>query len=229
MSKIIVMLGAPGAGKGTQARLLAERFDYPQVATGEILREMATAETPLGRDIRETLAAGRLVGDEVLADVIWKRTSQPDCRDGYILDGFPRTLRQERLLEEVAAQQAKRICVVRVVVSLESLMKRLTGRRTCSKCGEIYNIYLRPPRREGVCDFDGAPLRQRADDRAETVSTRLAAYEESTAPLVEYYRASGRLTEVDGERPVEEVFRQLCAAVGCPGAQAAGGAEDPGS
>jgi len=211
MSKIIVMMGAPGAGKGTQARLIAERCGYPQISTGDILREMARADTPLGHEIKATQAAGRLVSDEVLAEIMLARTSQPDCRDGYILDGFPRTLEQTRLLEDIAKRQEKSILVLKVVVPRDSLMKRLTGRRTCTRCGEIYNIYLRPPRVEGICDLDGAPLAQRSDDRAETVSTRLEAYERSTAPLIDYYRRSGRLIEIDGERPVTEVFEDLCA------------------
>ena len=211
MSKIVVMMGAPGAGKGTQARLLAEKFGYPQISTGDILRQMAKEETPLGREIRETQAAGRLVSDEVLAEVILARTSQPDCRDGYVLDGFPRTLDQVRLLEDLAKRQRKEICVIKVVVPRASLMQRLTGRRTCTHCGEIYNIFLRPPQREGFCDLDGAPLAHRSDDKSETVSTRLEAYERSTAPLIDYYRQSGRLVEIDGERPVEDVFGELYA------------------
>jgi adenylate kinase len=209
MQKIIVMMGAPGAGKGTQARLLAERLGYPQISTGDILREMAAAETPLGREIRARQAAGRLVSDDVLAEVILTRTSRPDCANGYILDGFPRTLNQARMLEQLAARQSKDVILARVVVSEDSLMKRLTGRRICSQCGEIYNIYLRPPQHEGFCDLDGAPLLQRSDDNAESVQTRLRAYEESTAPLIDYYRNSGRLLEIDGERPVEEVFRAV--------------------
>src|ERR1041385_8732662 len=164
MTKIVVMMGAPGAGKGTQARLLAEKFGYPQISTGDILRQMAKEDTPLGREIRETQAAGRLVSDEVLAEVILSRTSQPDCRDGYVLDGFPRTLDQAQLLEGLAKRQGKDICVVKVVVPRASLMQRLTGRRTCTQCGEIYNIYLRSPQREGLCDVDGAPLAHRSDD-----------------------------------------------------------------
>lgn len=209
MQKIIVMMGAPGAGKGTQARLLAERLGYPQISTGDILREMAAAETPLGREIRARQAAGKLVSDDVLAKVILTRTSRPDCANGYILDGFPRTLNQARMLEELASRQGKNVILARVVVSEDSLMKRLTGRRICSQCGEIYNIYLRTPQHEGFCDLDGAPLLQRSDDNAESVQTRLRAYEESTAPLIDYYRISGRLLEIDGERPVEEVFRAV--------------------
>jgi adenylate kinase len=209
MQKIIVMMGAPGAGKGTQARLIAERLAYPQISSGDILREMAAADTPLGREIKARQAAGRLVSDDVLAEVILTRTSEPDCENGYILDGFPRTLNQARVLEKLAAQQGNQIILVRVVVSEDSLLKRLTGRRTCTKCGEIYNLYFRPPAREGICDLDGAPLSQRADDNPESVRTRLRAYEESTAPLINYYQVSGRLLEIDGEKPVEEVFREV--------------------
>jgi adenylate kinase len=209
MQKIIVMMGAPGAGKGTQARRLAERLGYPQISTGDILREMAAAETPLGREIRARQAAGRLVSDDVLAEVILTRTSRPDCASGYILDGFPRTLNQARMLERLSGQQGKDVILLRVVVSEDSLMKRLTGRRTCSQCGEIYNVYLRPPQHEGFCDLDGAPLEQRSDDNAESVTTRLRAYEESTAPLIDFYRSSGRLFEINGELPVDEVFRSV--------------------
>jgi adenylate kinase len=213
MQKIIVMMGAPGAGKGTQARLIAERLGYPQISSGDILREMAAADTPLGREIKARQAAGRLVSDDVLAEVILTRTSEPDCANGYILDGFPRTLNQARVLEKLAAQQGNQIILVRVVVSEDSLLKRLTGRRTCTKCGEIYNIYYRPPAQEGICDIDGAPLSQRADDNPESVRTRLRAYEESTAPLINYYQVSGRLLEIDGEKPVDEVFREVMSVV----------------
>ena len=209
MGKIIVMVGAPGAGKGTQARLLAEHFGYPQISTGEILREMALADSPLGREIRELQASGRLVSDDTLAQVILSRTSQPDCADGYILDGFPRTLKQAAMLEDLARKQGKEVVLVRVVVSDEALMKRVTGRRNCPCCKEIYNIYFRPPRQAGICDLDGQTLAQRSDDNEDAVATRLAAYQESTAPLIEFYRASGRLVEIDGELPVEQVFQRM--------------------
>jgi adenylate kinase len=213
MSKIIVMLGAPGAGKGTQARLLSEKYKYPKISTGDILREMSRADTPLGRELRETIAAGDLVSDEILAEVIKSRTSSEEYARGYILDGFPRTLKQAALLEELAQPQGKKVLAVRIAVTHDCLIKRLTGRRTCTKCGEIYNIYYRPPAREGFCDLDGAPLEQRSDDNEESVERRLAAYEASTAPLIDYYRQSGRLIEVDGERPVQEVFERLSEAI----------------
>src|SRR5262245_14920744 len=180
MSKIIVMIGAPGAGKGTQARLLSEKFGYPQISTGDILREMARADTPLGKEIKETLASGKLVSDQILAEVILNRTSREDCKDGFILDGYPRTLEQANMLEKLAASQEKEILLVHVVVDGDLLFKRMTGRRVCTKCGEIYNIYSRPPKREGYCDFDGAPLIQRSDDLPETVSRRFEAYRVAT-------------------------------------------------
>jgi len=213
MSKIIVIIGAPGAGKGTQSRLLSEKYGYPQISTGDILREMAQADTPLGRRIKKTMAAGKLVSDKILAEVIRTRTSQPDCSNGYILDGYPRTLSQAHLLEELASKQGKQVHLARVIVSEEALFKRLTGRRTCSRCGEIYNIYFRPPKVEGVCDMDGAPLTQRSDDNPESVSKRFEEYRQSTAPLIDYYHQSGRLIELDGELPVSEVFEKLCAAI----------------
>jgi adenylate kinase len=213
MGKIIVMVGAPGAGKGTQSRLLAEHFGYPQISTGEILREMALADTPLGREIKELQASGRLVSDDVLAQLILARTSQPDGQDGYILDGFPRTLKQAELLETLAEQQGKDVVLVRVVVSHDSLLKRLTGRRTCNRCGEIYNVYSRPPKVDGRCDLDGGSLTQRSDDNPDAVENRLKAYEESTAPLIDYYKNSGRLIEIDGEKPVGEVYEKLISVI----------------
>jgi adenylate kinase len=213
MSKIIVIIGAPGAGKGTQSRLLSEKYGYPQISTGDILREMGRADTPLGRKVKETMATGRLVSDEILAEVIRARTLQSDCANGYILDGYPRTLNQAHQLEELASKQAKQVRLARVVVSEDVLFKRLTGRRACPVCGEIYNIYFRPPKVDGICDLDGATLTQRSDDNPESVSKRFEEYQRSTAPLIDYYRQSGRLIEIDGELPVNEVFDKLLAAV----------------
>jgi adenylate kinase len=216
MAKIIVMMGPPGAGKGTQARLLSERCGLPQISTGEILREMAKADSPLGQKIKEDLEDGRLVGDDVLADIILKRTSQPDCEGGYILDGYPRTLEQARLLENLAASEGHEVRLIKIVIPRDLLMQRLTGRRICPKDGEIYNIYFRPPRAKGLCDLDGAPLIQRADDLAETVISRLEDYERWTEPLIAYYKATERLTEIDGTLPVAEVFDTLLSAIAAP-------------
>ncbi len=204
------MIGPPGAGKGTQARLLSEKYGYPQISTGDILREMAQADTELGKEIKKTLAAGKLVSDEILAQVILTRTSQSDCENGYILDGYPRTINQANLLEDLSEKQGKDVFLVRVITPEEVLFKRLTGRRTCPTCGEIYNIYFRPPRLAGVCDLDGEPLKQRSDDNPDSVTRRFEEYKTSTAPLIEYYRRSGRLIEIEGEGLVSEVFGKLC-------------------
>jgi adenylate kinase len=213
MSRIIVMIGPPGAGKGTQARLLSEKYGYPQISTGDILREMAQADTALGQEIKTTLASGKLVSNEILAKVILTRTSQPDCENGYILDGYPRTINQANLLEDLSEKQGKDVFLVRVIIHEDVLFKRLTGRQTCPKCGEIYNAYFRPPKQAGICDVDGEQLKQRSDDNPESVTRRFAEYKTSTAPLIEYYRQSGRLIEIDGEGPVSEVFEKLCTVI----------------
>ena len=203
------MMGAPGAGKGTQTRLLSEKYGYPQISTGDLLREMSQAETPLARQLKETISSGALVSDGVLADLIISRTSAEDCKNGYILDGFPRTLIQANLLDDLAQRQGNEIRVFSVALSMDCLLKRLSGRRTCTLCGEIYNIFFRPPKREGFCDNDQAPLQQRSDDFEESVNRRLAAYQEMTLPLIDYYRKGGRLKEIDGQRSVAEVFAKL--------------------
>ncbi len=213
MSRVIVIIGPPGAGKGTQARLLSEKYGYPQISTGDILREMAQAETTLGQEIRATLASGKLVSDEILAEVIRTRTARPDCKNGYILDGFPRTINQAHQLEELAERQEKEVLLVRAMVHQEVLFKRLTGRYTCPKCGEIYNVYFRPSKVEGICDQDGEPLKQRSDDNPESVLRRFEEYKTATAPLIEYYGQSGRLIEIDGEGKVEEIFEKLCSLI----------------
>ena len=213
MSKIIVMIGQPGAGKGTQARLLSEKFGYPQISTGDMLREIARTDSPLGLELKQIMNSGKLVSDEILTEVLLARTSREDCRRGYILDGYPRTLTQAHLLEQMAERQKKSIMLISVAVDEEILLKRLTGRLTCSQCGEIYNIYFCPPNVEGICNLDGAELRKRGDDTPEAVAQRLAAYQASTAPLIAYYRQSGRLIEVDGGQPVNDVFKQVCSSL----------------
>jgi adenylate kinase len=175
MGKIIVLIGAPGAGKGTQARLLMERRGLPQISTGDMFREMKTLDTPLAREVQAIMAAGTLVPDDVTYRMVEDRTSRPDCSDGYILDGYPRTAVQAEQLEELAKTQGNEIQAIEVDVPREELMKRLTGRRSCPVCGEIYNIYSKPPETEGVCDeHPEAKLVHRADDNEESVATRLA-------------------------------------------------------
>lgn len=202
-------MGAPGAGKGTQSRLLSNKFGYPQVSTGDILRRIAQEDTELGQELRATLSSGKLVSDTFLAEVILERTSKLDCEGGYILDGYPRTLAQAKLLEELAAKQKHTILLIRIAVRRETLLKRLTGRRVCAQCGEIYNIYYKAPRKANTCDLDFGALVRRSDDDEEKVSTRLQAYIESTAPLFDYYGETNRLLAIDGERAVEEIFGEL--------------------
>ncbi len=208
-ARILVIMGAPGVGKGTQARLLSDKTGFPQISTGDILREMAKAETPLGHEIRQTQAAGRLVSDEVLAEVIRTRTAQADCANGYILDGYPRTLNQARMLEKLAAEQGREIQIIKLNVHLSALMQRLTGRRTCAQCGEIYNLHLKPPQREGRCDHDGTPLAHRSDDKEETVLTRVTTYDNATKPLTDHYEQTGRLIKINADREVDKVFAEL--------------------
>src|SRR5262249_31431406 len=212
MSKIIVIIGAPGAGKGTQARLLSEKYGFPQISTGDILRTMSKAETPQGRQLRQIMASGKLVSDDILADLIYVRTSEDDCKGGYVLDGFPRTLNQAMTLDELARRQGKEILLVRIVVNEDVLFKRLTGRWICTKCGEIYNIYFRPSAREGFCDLDGEPLKQRDDDKPQSVIRRFEEYW-ATATMIDYYKQSGRLIELDGDSPVDMVFEKLRAVI----------------
>jgi len=206
MSKIIVIIGPPGAGKGTQARLISEKYGYPQISTGDLLRGIAKADTPLGNELKKVMDTGNLVSDEILANVLLERTTSLDCRNGFVLDGYPRTIPQAHLLETLADQQGKSIVLLKIGVDEDLLMKRMTGRATCGKCGEIYNTYFCPPKTDGVCDLDGASLVKRGDDRPEAVMLRLAAYHAMTEPLIAYYRQTGRLIDVDGGREVEEVF-----------------------
>jgi adenylate kinase len=210
MLKIIVLIGAPGAGKGTQARLLESRLGIPQISTGDMFREMKDADTPLAREVRSILASGKLVPDELTFEMVKVRTSRPDCKGTFVLDGFPRTAVQARMLESLSAQQGKPIEAILVDVPVEILEKRLTGRRSCKICGEIYNIHFKAPKVDGYCDLHPeAELFQRADDNAEKVKVRLETYEENTKPLLEYYEESGRLEKVDGTRDPEEIYRDL--------------------
>lgn len=202
-------MGPQGAGKGTQAQMLATRFGLPIVATGDILREIAHADTPLGHQVRSVQAAGQLVSDDILAEVIKARLCQPDCSRGCILDGFPRTLPQTHLLEKIAAEQNNRIVVVKIDVPRDLLFYRLAGRLTCSVCGAIYNMESRPPKREGICDLDGQPLFTRSDDNADAIRQRLALFDEKTRPLLNYYAETNRLRRVDGTGTPEEVFARL--------------------
>jgi adenylate kinase len=210
MSKIIVLMGAPGAGKGTQARLLQERLHLPQISTGDIFRALKTAQTPLAQQVREVMKQGQLVPDELTISLVRERTAQDDCQNGYILDGFPRTPAQGASLEKLAAEQGNNIVAVLIDVPRDMLEKRMTGRRNCPVCFEIYNLYFKPPRNDNVCDFHPeVQLVQRADDNPETVKARLATFEQQTRPLIEYYKSAGLLRVVDGAREPEAIYQDV--------------------
>ena len=210
MPIIIVLMGAPGAGKGTQARLLQERMGLPQISTGDIFRSLAEANTPLANEVREIQQAGRLIPDQVVIRVVEERTSQHDCRNGFILDGFPRTAAQAEMLEQLAERQGNGIKAIFIDVPTELLMQRLTGRRTCPVCGEIYNIHFKPPKFDNRCDLHPErELLHRADDAPEKIQVRLATYAKETAPLLAYYERSNRLHRIDGTREVEKIYADI--------------------
>lgn len=210
MSKIIVLMGAPGAGKGTQARLLQERLNLPQVSTGDMFRALKEAHTPLAAEVRALMEAGQLVPDDVTIRVVRERTGREDCKNGYILDGFPRTPAQAAMLEKLAAEQGKKIQAIEIEVPRELLAKRMVGRRNCPVCGEIYNIFFQPPQVDNVCDrHPEAQLNHRADDNQGTVQARLATYEEQTRPLLDYNKAANLLHVVDGAREPEAIYKDI--------------------
>ncbi len=213
----VILLGPPGAGKGTQAQRLTQTLGIPQVSTGDILRA-AAAGTPLGREAKATMDQGALVPDGVVIGIIQERLAAPDCARGYILDGFPRTAAQaEALGETLQALGTPLTAVLSITVDPEELVRRLSGRRTCGNCGAAYHLETAPPRRAGLCDRCGGALLQREDDREETIRKRLAVYREQTAPLVAYYRGRGLLREVDGRGDIDDVFARVCRLLGAEG------------
>jgi adenylate kinase len=211
----ILLLGAPGVGKGTQAKELVKLWGIPQISTGDLLRANVTQGTELGRTAKEIMGRGELVPDSLVNEMVAVRLQQPDTANGYILDGFPRTLVQASWLDGRMAAQAEGLPVVAVSIKVDynQLLRRITGRRNCPVCQSIYNVYGKPPQKEGFCDVDGAALAQRADDTEKVFEERMRAYEASTAPVVEHYRALGRFAEVDGDRPIAEIAAGIVAAV----------------
>lgn len=203
-------MGAPGAGKGTQARLLQGRLTLPQISTGDMFRALKDAQTPLAAEVRALMEAGQLVPDDLTIQVVRERTARDDCRDGYILDGYPRTPAQAAMLESLATEQDKAIQAIEIQVPLELLAKRMVGRRNCPVCGEIYNLYFKPPKEDTVCDFHPeTQLNHRSDDNLDTVKARLTTYEEQTRPLLDYYKAADLLHVVDGTREAEDIYRDI--------------------
>jgi len=211
----ILLLGAPGVGKGTQAKELVKLWSIPQISTGDLLRGNVAQGTPLGKTAKEIMARGDLVPDSLVNEMVAVRLLEPDTARGYILDGFPRTLGQANWLDgRLAAQiEALPVVAVSIQVNYNQLLRRITGRRNCPVCQTIYNIYMNPPKKEGFCDVEGAALVQRADDTEEVFQERMRAYEALTAPVVEHYRELGRFAEVDGDRPIPEIAAGIVAAV----------------
>jgi adenylate kinase len=212
----IILVGAPGSGKGTQAKRIAQVLGVPHISTGDLLRDNVSRGTELGRKAKQAMNRGELVSDQLVCDMVAERLRQPDCSEGCILDGFPRTVAQaewlDRFLLEGKLFEAQPI-VIQLGVEYNSLLQRLTGRRTCPTCGRIYNIYLQPPRVGGVCDVDGAGLETRRDDREEVIIERLKAYEQQTLPLADYYRRRGRLLDVNGDLAPDDVTAEALKAI----------------
>jgi adenylate kinase len=213
----VVLLGPPGAGKGTQAKRIMERYQVPQVSTGDLLRYNVAQGTELGRVAKAVMDRGQLVSDDLVCEMVRQRLQQPDCKRGYVLDGFPRTAAQagwldalldDKLFDNSRPTRAWPI-VIRLDVDYNQLLLRITGRRTCPTCGRIYNVHFQPPRVDELCDVDGPRLVTRNDDRLEVIQPRLAAYQEQTAPVADYYQRTGRLISVNGDLPMDQVTAQI--------------------
>ena len=210
LHRAVILLGPPGAGKGTQAKELARKYGVPHLSTGDMLRENIAKGTPLGEQAKPIMARGELVPDSLVLKMVARRIEEPDCANGFVFDGFPRTVAQAQYLGQMLREHGfRKPLVVHLVIDFALLMKRLTGRRVCKVGGEIYNIFDHPPKVAGVCDSDGGELIQRPDDSAEVIGQRLEAYGKQTAPLVAYYKRLGLLHEVDASQSVEEVKRHL--------------------
>ena len=213
----VILLGSPGAGKGTQAKQIVEHYSIPQISTGDLLRENVQRGTPLGVAAKDVMARGELVPDDLVYDMVAQRLRQADCERGFILDGFPRNPAQagwlDAFLEHEFFDNAQRgpclPIVIRINVDYNKLLRRITGRRSCPVCGRIYNVYSQPPRVADRCDVDGSTLVTREDDREEIIRERLVAYEQQTKPVAEYYERKGRLVSVDGDLPVDQVTEQI--------------------
>lgn len=209
-----ILLGPPGAGKGTQAKMLKEKFKIPQISTGDILRKAVQDNTELGQQAKTFMDAGKLVQDDIVIDLIRERIVEEDCRSGFILDGFPRTIVQaEKLTETLKDMDLSIDAVIDFVVDDQELINRLTGRYTCSDCGAMYHATSRPPKEKGVCDGCGGALYQREDDKEETIKKRLEVYQNETAPLKEFYQKQGNLKTAQGYGSVEEIFSRVCSMV----------------
>lgn len=205
----LVLLGAPGAGKGTQAVILSEKYNIPHMSTGDIFRSNIKNNTELGKKAKEYIDKGLLVPDELTIDIVKDRINKPDCSDGFILDGFPRTIFQAQELDKILEGMGIELdCVLNIDVSDEKIIKRLSGRRVC-QCGKTYHILNNPPKKEGICDSCNGELFQREDDREETVIQRLETYHKQTEPLIEYYEKSGKLVTVEGRESIDDTTKEV--------------------
>jgi adenylate kinase len=206
----IILLGPPGAGKGTQAKMLVEKYQIPQISTGDILRAAVKEGSPLGKEAKACMDKGELVPDSVVIGIVEERIQQSDCAKGYMLDGFPRTVPQAEALDGMLKNLSSQIDhVVSIEVANEELVGRLTGRRTCRDCGAGFHVMFDPPEKEGVCDKCGGELYQRDDDNVETVTSRLEVYESQTLPLIDYYTAKGKIRPIDGVGDIKEIFGRV--------------------
>jgi adenylate kinase len=211
----ILLLGAPGSGKGTQSDQLVKLWNIPHISTGDLLRANMARGTALGKVAQQSVTRGELVHDSLVNEMVAARLKEPDAVDGYILDGFPRTLGQAHWLDDRLASEGQSLPVIAVSIQVDynQLLRRITGRRNCPVCATIYNVYMNPPKRDGFCDVEGAALVQRADDTEQVFKERMRAYAGLTAPVVEHYRDLGRFAEVDGDRPIREIAAGIVAAV----------------
>lgn len=206
----LVVFGPPSAGKGTQAQKLSQTYGIPQVSTGDLLRKAVADQTPLGKKVKSYLDQGKLGPDPLIVELIKDRVSKPDCRNGYLLDGFPRTMNQAKELEKMADIDL----VLNIAVDQEILVERAVGRRSCPKDGSVYHVSFNPPKKDLVCDKCGTALVQRDDDKEDTVRNRLKVYQEQTAPLIEYYRKKGKIVDIEGTGGIEAVFERMVKAIG---------------
>jgi adenylate kinase len=206
----LILMGPPGAGKGTQAAELVKKFNIPQISTGDMFRAAVKEGTELGKKAAECMKSGALVPDEVTIGIVKERLAKEDCAKGFILDGFPRTVEQADSLEGILKDLGKSLSgVLNIYVPFEDLIERATGRRICKNCGATYHVKFNPSKVESKCDECGGELYQRGDDTAETMKNRLSVYEESTRPLIEYYKKAGKYTEIDGRQPIGKVTADL--------------------
>lgn len=210
----LLIMGPPGAGKGTQAEMLVKELNITHISTGDMFRAAIKEGTEMGKKAKEYMDKGQLVPDEVVVGMVKDRLSQPDCKNGFLLDGFPRTVAQAEALDATLKEMGIKLDgVINIEVPREKLVARLTGRRVCKSCGSSYHVVFNPPQKEGVCDNCGGELYQRSDDNEETVSSRLDVYEKQTQPLIEYYQKRGLLININGDQEINKVLQDILAAV----------------